>query len=256
MAGFSGGRKLICPGLAALDTVRVWAWAQTSWNTQREETAAFDDNPVTKRAQPSLGMRTATFIVKRGDRRPAADSPRGGGRHGKPPFLEGVAFARQPVFATLPEPVDIVVTTSAGYPLDTTFYHNRSRVWLRRCDRSSRRHDHSGGGAQRRHWQPPSSSGCSTRPTLDGFMSGSWGRKRGTPRIFVMDQWQLEEWPRCGASAKVKVVSDGLPPEDVTAAVRRAGRERDEPPVADAWPSHGPAATIRRNSQRPLRAVS
>ena len=39
-------------------------------------------------------------------------------------FLEGVAFAARPIAATLPEPVDIVVTTSAGYPLDTTFYQS------------------------------------------------------------------------------------------------------------------------------------
>ena len=37
-------------------------------------------------------------------------------------FLEGVEFCRRVVVDRLSEPVDIVVTSSAGYPLDTTFY--------------------------------------------------------------------------------------------------------------------------------------
>ena len=37
-------------------------------------------------------------------------------------FLEGVDFVRKVVVDTVREPVDIVVTSSAGYPLDTTFY--------------------------------------------------------------------------------------------------------------------------------------
>ena len=39
-------------------------------------------------------------------------------------LLEGVAFARRLATDTLPEPADIVVTTSAGYPLDTTYYQS------------------------------------------------------------------------------------------------------------------------------------
>ena len=37
-------------------------------------------------------------------------------------FLEGVSFVRQVVVDKVPEAVEIVVTSAAGYPLDTTFY--------------------------------------------------------------------------------------------------------------------------------------
>src|SRR5690606_17947088 len=37
-------------------------------------------------------------------------------------FYQGVDFVRDVVRDELPEPVDVVVTCSAGYPLDTTFY--------------------------------------------------------------------------------------------------------------------------------------
>src|SRR5207302_5529193 len=37
-------------------------------------------------------------------------------------WLAGVAFAQEHVRDSLPEPVDIVVTTCAGRPLDATFY--------------------------------------------------------------------------------------------------------------------------------------
>src|SRR6185503_5688743 len=37
-------------------------------------------------------------------------------------FLAGVEFVRGVVIDTVSEPVDVVVTSCAGYPLDTTFY--------------------------------------------------------------------------------------------------------------------------------------
>ena len=37
MAGFSGGRKLICPGLAGLETVRVWHGPGLSRTPQRPQ---------------------------------------------------------------------------------------------------------------------------------------------------------------------------------------------------------------------------
>ena len=52
-------------------------------------------------------------------------------------FLEGVAFVRGVVRDTLPEPVDIVVTSSAGYPLDTTFYQSVKGM-IGACRSSSR----------------------------------------------------------------------------------------------------------------------
>ena len=37
-------------------------------------------------------------------------------------FMKGVEFVESVCKVTIPEPCEIVVTSSAGYPLDTTFY--------------------------------------------------------------------------------------------------------------------------------------
>jgi nickel-dependent lactate racemase len=58
-----------------------------------------------------------------------------------------------------------------------------------------------------------------------------------------MDQWQLEELAKVRRHAKVRVVSDGLPPE----TLRRLFVEPAasvEAAVADALVEYGPRATI------------
>ena len=69
-------------------------------------------------------------------------------------FLEGVDFVRDVVADTVPEPVDIVVTSSAGYPLDTTFYQSVKGMVGGAADRQAGRHDHPGGQPERRDRQP------------------------------------------------------------------------------------------------------
>ena len=64
-------------------------------------------------------------------------------------------------------------------------------------------------------------------PDLEAFKQRILGKD-----YFVMDQWQLEELAKVVARCKVKVVSDGLPPETLRrcyvepAATRRAGGGR------------------------------
>ena len=43
-------------------------------------------------------------------------------------FYAGVDFVRDIVRDTVPKPVDVVITSCAGYPLDTTFYQARKRA--------------------------------------------------------------------------------------------------------------------------------
>ena len=60
---------------------------------------------------------------------------------------------------------------------------------------------------------------------------------------FVMDQWQLEEFAKVHRQARVKVFTDGLPPE----TLRRLFVEpvsSVEAAVADALAEYGPNATI------------
>jgi nickel-dependent lactate racemase len=153
-------------------------------------------------------------------------------------LLEGVAFVRKIVTDTVPEPVDVVVTTSAGYPLDTTFYQSvKGLVGALPIVKP-------GGtiviaaGLSEGIGSADFQQGLKENPDLEVFMD-----RITNSDYFFMDQWQLEEFVKVVRKAKVTYVSDGLPPETfarlhvgVAPSVERA--------VADALEQYGDEATI------------
>jgi lactate racemase len=236
MAGFSGGRKLICPGLAALETVKVWHGPDFLEHPNACN-GCLKGNPVHEENTAIARVAGCDFIVnvvidaKRQILRVVAGDMEAA-------FEEGVAFARQPVTATVPEPVDIVVTSSAGYPLDTTYYQSiKGMVGALSILKP--------GGTiilaaslSEGIGSPEFQRLFDENPTLDGFMERILGKQ-----YFVMDQWLMEELAKVRRHAKVKVVSDGLPAE----TLRRLFVEPAtsvENAVAEALVEHGPAATI------------
>ena len=60
---------------------------------------------------------------------------------------------------------------------------------------------------------------------------------------FVMDQWQLEELAKVCRKAKVKVVSDGLPPETINSLFVESAPSVEKA-VADSLTEYGGAATL------------
>ncbi len=120
MAGFSGGRKVVCPGLISVETIRVFHGAQLLAHENARE-GILEGNPVHREALDVARLARVDFAVS-----VALDED----RHLVGVFageleashLAGVDFVREHVRDTVPEPADVVVTSSAGYPLDTTFY--------------------------------------------------------------------------------------------------------------------------------------
>ncbi|MEO6807904.1 MAG: hypothetical protein ABI353_02190, partial [Isosphaeraceae bacterium] len=114
----------------------------------------------------------------------------------------------QIVRARVLEPVDIVVTSAAGYPLDTTFY--QSVKGMTGCLPILKQ-----GGTiilaaslDQGIGSPEFESLFQEHPTLEIFMERILGRD-----YFKLDQWQLEELAKVRRKGRVKVVSDGLSPE-------------------------------------------
>ena len=204
MAGFSGGRKLICPGIAALETVKVWH-GPDFLEHPKADCGILEGNPVHEE-NTWIGRRAGCdFIVNvviDAQRRPlcfvAGDMVEA--------FEEGVAFVRRVVTDTVPEPVDVVVTCSAGYPLDTTFYQSvkgmtgalpivkQGGTIILAASLSE------GIGS------PEFEQLFAEHASLDVFVERILGKT-----YFKMDQWQLEELAKVRRKAKVKMVSDGLP---------------------------------------------
>ncbi|MFI4876232.1 MAG: nickel-dependent lactate racemase [Blastopirellula sp. JB062] len=206
MAGFSGGRKLICPGIAHVDTIRAWH-SPRFLEHENATMGCLVDNPVhvenTAIAQ-TAGCDFIINVVIDALRRPlkfvAGDMIAA--------FEQGVEFVREVVVDTLDQPADIVVTSSAGYPLDTTFYQSvkamvaAAKVVKRGGTIIVAASLTEGVGSE------PFTSLFRQFDNLDTFMTAILD-----PDFFVMDQWQLEELAKAARQAKIVMVSDGIPAE-------------------------------------------
>jgi nickel-dependent lactate racemase len=204
MAGYSGGRKLICPGVAALETVKRWHGPELLEHP-RADCGILEGNPVHEENTRIARLAGCDFIVNvtlDSDRRVtsvvAGDMEEA--------FLEGVRFMENVCRANVPAAVDIVVTSSAGYPLDTTFY--QAVKGLTGCLPVVKQ----GGtiilaaGLSEGLGSPEFQSLFHENPSLEVFMERILGKD-----YFVLDQWQLEELAKVRRKARVKIVSDGLP---------------------------------------------
>jgi len=206
MAGFSGGRKLVCPGIAALETVRVWHGPQFLEHPNAS-VGVLQGNPVheentwiARRAGCDFIVNTVIDAQRRILKLVAGDM--------EAAFHEGVDFVRNLVVDTVPEPVDVVVTSSAGYPLDTTFYQSvKGMVAATEIVKP-------GGtvilaaGMSEGIGSEPFQRLFDENTSIDQFMDRILGSD-----YFVMDQWQLEELAKILRKARVVAVTDGLPPE-------------------------------------------
>jgi nickel-dependent lactate racemase len=236
MAGFSGGRKLICPGIAALETVKVWH-GPDFLEHPRADCGILDGNPVHEENTwigRHVGCDFIVNVVIDAQRRPlrfvAGDM--------EAAFLEGVDYVRGVVVDRVAEPVDVVVTSCAGYPLDTTFYQavkgltgalpivKQGGTIIMAASLSE------GIGS------PEFQSLFDDNPSLEVFVERILGKD-----YFVMDQWQLEELAKVRRKAKVKIVSDGLAPETLNRLFVETA-PTVEAAVAASLTEYGPSARL------------
>ena len=236
MAGYSGGRKLICPGIAALETIKVWHGPDFLENP-KADCGILDGNPVHEE-NTWIGCKTGCdFILnvvidaqRRVLKFVAGDMVEA--------FHEGVDFVREVVRDTVPEPVDIVVTSCAGYPLDTTFYQavkgltgalpivKQGGTIILAASLSE------GIGS------PQFQQLFDENDSLEIFIERILGKD-----YFVMDQWQLEELAKVCRKAKVKIVSDGLPAETINKLFVESAPSIEQA-VADSLSEYGEDATM------------
>ena len=120
MAGFSGGRKLIAPGLAHQDTIRS-LHSPLFMRDARAVEGSIEDNPLHAELLEIAGLARHDF---------ALDVALAPGRRicgvfaGEPraSHAAGIAFVRERTTAWIPSLYDAAITSAAGYPLDLTFY--------------------------------------------------------------------------------------------------------------------------------------
>jgi nickel-dependent lactate racemase len=120
MLGFSGGRKLVAPGLAAEATIKELHSSRFMRDPRARE-ASIDDNPLHAELLEIARMARHDFIV---DVALTRDRRISGVFAGEPQAAHcaGVNWVASATMLKLPKAADAVITTGAGYPLDLTFY--------------------------------------------------------------------------------------------------------------------------------------
>jgi len=120
MLGFSGGRKLIAPGLAAQETIKV-IHSPKFMRDPRAVEGSVADNPLHRELLEAARMARHDFLV---DVSLTRDRKIAGVFAGdaEKAHAAGMQFVSTVMLEQLDAPVDAVITSCAGYPLDLTFY--------------------------------------------------------------------------------------------------------------------------------------
>ena len=121
MAGFSGGRKAICPGIVGDETIRAWH-APKFLEHPRALPGCLEGNPEHEEALAVAAFAPPHFTVNVTVDRRVRPTGVFAGADLETVHAVGVAFLRKHVARPVPEPCDILVTTNGGFPLDHTFY--------------------------------------------------------------------------------------------------------------------------------------
>src|SRR5712691_5761387 len=206
MLGFSGGRKLVAPGLASEETIKR-LHSPLFMRDPRVIEGSFPDNPLHHELLEIARMARHDFLVDVALTRSRQIAQVFAG---DPTIAHaaGVEFVRNSTLALLDEPVDAVITTSAGYPLDLTYYQSVKGV------------------TAASHIIKPGGTILLAAACQEGLGSPEFSRfVRRFPdaracldatanEAVVIDQWQLEKLALVAQKARLAFCTPGIPIED------------------------------------------
>lgn len=206
MAGFSGGRKLVMPGVAHFSTIQRWHCPRFL-ESPLATNGVVEGNPVHEENMAIARMAKPDFMVDvtLDEANQITGVFAGDIWHA---WRTGVAFAARHVRAKLTEPADIVVTTCAGYPLDATFYQavkgmvgalpavkeGGTIIIASQCAE--------GVGS------PDFARVLQETEDLEAFVEYI-----SQPNVFVPEEWEVEELAKATRHARVICVAEGIPHE-------------------------------------------
>jgi len=234
MAGYSGGRKLICPGIASAQTILQFH-SPPMIGHAKAHTGNLDGNPVHAMSRAVAGIAGVDFIcnVTLSEEREIT-----GVFSGDMDKAHAAGIAHVDKQTKVPcRAADIVITTAAGYPLDTTLYQ---------CVKGML-------GAL------PAIKPGGTLILAASMSQGVGGEEFSTmlhtlrtPAEFIarisgapvtIDQWQLQEMMQVLQKCEVIVVTDGVDDETLRAGLLTPAASV-EIALRNALQKHGAGASI------------
>ncbi|HEV3332124.1 MAG TPA: nickel-dependent lactate racemase [Bryobacteraceae bacterium] len=205
MLGFSGGRKLVAPGLAAQETIKV-LHSPKFMRDRRAVEGSTEDNPLHRELLEIARMARHDFAL---DVALARDRSIAGVFAGNPEQAHrcGVEFVSKAMLETLAAPVAAVITSAAGYPLDMTFYQTIKGV-------TAAAHIVKPGG---RILVVGSCDEGAGAPEFCEMLLNGGGDREFLERIasspVIVDQWQLEKLALVTTERELFYYVPGLPAE-------------------------------------------
>jgi lactate racemase len=203
MLGYSGGRKLVVPGLAAQETIKV-LHSPRFMRDPRTHEGYIEGNPLHNELTEIAAIAGHDFIL---DVSLTREREIAGVFAGTPveAHRKGVEFVSEVMLEELDEPADAVITTSAGYPLDLTYYQSIKGV-------TAAQHAMKAGGrillvaaCEEGAGAPEFRKMLKQFPTAEGFMDAI------AEAPVIVDQWQLEKLALVTRKADVLYYVPGLP---------------------------------------------
>jgi lactate racemase len=205
MLGFSGGRKLIAPGLAAQETIKVLHSPKFMRDARAVE-GSVEDNPLHRELLEIARMARHDFIV---DVALTRDRKIAGVFAGdaEPAHAAGMRFVSKVMLEQLDGPADAVITSSAGYPLDLTFYQAVKGI-------TAAQHIVRPGGRILLVAECSEGPGAAEfRELLKRTPSHRDYLDSISTAPVIVDQWQLEKLALVAEKAQVLFYTPGLPQE-------------------------------------------
>jgi nickel-dependent lactate racemase len=204
MAGYSGGRKLVCPGIAAAETITQFH-SPPMIGHPRARAGNTQQNPVHAMSRAVAGAVGVDFICNvtlSEDRRTT------GVFSGDLDEAHGAGIKHVDQQTKVPGRVaDIVITTSAGYPLDTTFYQTIKGMVAALPVIKAGGTMIVASGCSQGMGGPEFAEMCRSLKSPEEFIE----RIYNSPVIY--DQWQLQEMMQVLQHCEVMVVTDGVSDE-------------------------------------------
>jgi nickel-dependent lactate racemase len=236
-AGFSGGGKMVMPGMAGQQTVlsnhgadmiaspnATWGitWGNPIWEEVRE---------VALSVKPTFLLHVALNKDKEitGVFAGSLDAA----------HAAGCAFVKETVMAPVPQPFDIVITTNSGYPLDLNLYQAVKGM-------SAAAQVVREGGAiivAADCWDGIPDHGLYGRLLREADSPQGLLDTINTPSFLEQDQWQAQIQAQIQLKADVYVRTDNLTTEQIESALLQPCH-RIEETVAELMNKYGPQAKI------------
>jgi len=237
MAGYAGGRKMVMPGVAHLETVQAWH-SPRFLEHPNATNGAVQGNPVHEESLAIARMARPDCIVDVAlDKAKKIAAVFAGDMEAA--WNAGVEFVASHNQSPVSEMVDVVVTTCGGHPLDLTFYQavkgmvgalpilkrGGTIIVASACTE----------GVGNAHFHDTLLRIDDIEAFPETIQRDDW--------TFVPDQWQIEELAKAIRGNRVSLVCEGVPPE-LAARLFVAPFATVEEAVAEALGRYGEDAKI------------